>query len=193
MYKISNLFPFNKMVATNPSFGISAQKLDAKYDNHYNLGISMRPSLSVDKFERNKISFGAGMEESKLNSKILEVFSYDLEQPSYAKETITEHEELPFIYLRRFWDSDGKLAKEIEEDSSGNIRRIILYQDNEIKAKLSTGVSVSDNSLFITKYIQENSVNPQKIDRPYMAKPHKNYIRTKYAISLIDYHIKKLN
>lgn len=134
MYKISNLFPFNKMVATNPSFGISAQKLDAKYDNHYNLGISMRPSLSVDKFERNKISFGAGMEEKKItqkdiNAKLAELYMVGITEPEYAKTTVTPGEDIATEKIEKFYDENKILRKEVATAVSGYISSVTLFDE----------------------------------------------------------------
>lgn len=171
MYKISNLFPFNKMVATNPSFGISAQKLDAKYDNHYNLGISMRPSLSVDKFERNKISFGAGMEEKKRPSseevwaKVREVCVSGIEEPEYEKETFEPDNEAPSTFIRCHYDKNGVLRRKSVENYHDALEQLDLYnEEGALTASFIITVSRSTPYVNVRKYLINSDKSIKTVD-----------------------------
>lgn len=172
-----NLINFNKIQNQ-----IKLQKLDAKSNKNYNLNVSTKTYLLPDRFERSKINFGARMEEREhiklRNSKLLEILSYHIDEPTYEAERLESDKEVPFVYFRRFFDSDGKLRKEIQEDSKENIEVIKVYDSNgKIKAWLTTGFSAINKCICVANHITNENGKT---------------ITNKYQIALDDFEISAL-
>ena len=158
------------------------RRLDARKNNNYNSNVTLPKVLLEDTFERTSMNSGAKMNEEEqiktLNDRINEIFLYNLEEPEYTEEQLVEHDEYPFIYLRKYYDSNGKLRKEIEEDSQENIRMIDFYDNSGIVSSILVKTCVQDDCIYVTKNMRGNN---------------KHMDSSVYSVSLKDYTIHKVH
>lgn len=123
-----------------------------------------------------------------MSTKIVALFSKCLlksayEEPAYQKVEFRDHEDYPFIYVSTFYDEQGVIRKEYELDSCNHYREIKTYDETgHCTAKMTNGVSLSDDALFITMYIRDSFEPTGSL---WMS-------RMKFKMSLIDLKIQKI-